>query len=89
VFAEGQASAVAEAIVAQHRGDESSGAYDGHGLCYIEFGGDEVGRVDVTFRSGEQPVGLLEGPSEELAGAKSDFGTSRIRRWFDRAWTAY
>jgi sulfide:quinone oxidoreductase len=89
VFAEGQASAVAEAIVAQHRGDGASGTYDGHGLCYIEFGGDEVGRVDVTFRSGEQPVGVLEGPSEELADAKSDFGTSRIRRWFDRAWTAY
>jgi sulfide:quinone oxidoreductase len=89
VFAEGQAAAVADAIVVQHRGGGPSGTYDGHGLCYIDFGGDEVGRVDVTFRSGEQPVGVLEGPSAELAIAKSDFGTSRIRRWFDRAWTAY
>jgi sulfide:quinone oxidoreductase len=51
-----------------------------------EFGHDRVAKVDVTFRSGERPVGRLEGPSTELSADKSAFGTERIRRWFGREW---
>ena len=60
VFAEGQASVVAEQIIARLRGGASPAPYDGHGMCYIEFGSDQVARVDVTFLSGEPPVGDLE-----------------------------
>ena len=87
VFAEGQASVVAEQLVAPQRGAPSSLQYDGRGVCYLEFGHHEVGKVDVTFRSGQAPVGELYGPSADIAAEKVDFGTSRIRRWFDRDWS--
>jgi len=87
VFAEGQAGVVAEGISALIRGTTDAGQYDGHGLCYLEFGRDQVARVDVTFQSGQRPFGDLEGPSQELAADKVEFGTSRIQRWFGRSWS--
>jgi len=86
VFAEGQAVVVAEAIIARHRGQTDAPHYDGHGLCYLEFGHDQVAKVDVTFLSGQAPHGDLVGPSSELARDKVEFGTSRIQRWFGREW---
>jgi sulfide:quinone oxidoreductase len=74
VFAEGQAAVAAERIVATVRGGNPAAHYDGRGICYLEFGHDRVAKVDVTFRSGERPVGGLEGPSTDLAADKSDFG---------------
>jgi len=86
VFAEGQASIVADQIIAESSGRSSAGTYDGHGICYLEFGGGMVATVDVTFLSGAAPVGDIHGPSTGLAASKADFGSSRIRRWFDREW---
>ena len=60
-------------------------AYDGRGICYIEFGGDEIGIVEVDF-FGDRPRGTLQGPSLALAADKQEFGASRIRRWFAREW---
>jgi sulfide:quinone oxidoreductase len=88
VFSEGQAAVVARRIAAELRGEEPTATYDGHGICYLEFGHDEVAKVDVTFMSGQRPRGDLVGPSPVLAGDKADFGRSRIRRWFDRDWSA-
>jgi len=88
VFAEGQASVVADQISSLVHGRHPTSTYDGHGVCYLEFGNDLVARVDVTFLSGSTPVGDIEGPSWAIAADKSVFGTSRIRRWFDRTWTA-
>ena len=85
VFAEGQALVVAAAIAARLRGSVSPATYDGRGLCYLEFGRDAVAKVDVTFRSGESPVGTLEGPSAELVADKVRFGSSRVARWFGGA----
>ncbi len=87
VFAEGQASVVAEQIAALLRGSTIPVGYDGTGVCYLAFGSELVARVEVTFLSGQAPAGLLEGPSRALAAEKGEFGSSRIRRWFDRAWT--
>jgi sulfide:quinone oxidoreductase len=89
VFAEGQASVVADEIIARHRQCKSSSNYGGRGICYIEFGNHQVGRVDVTFRSGERPSGQFDDPSELYAADKSGFGSSRIRRWFGRDWANY
>ena len=86
VFAEGQAAVVADLIGAQLRNAESTAAYDGHGICYMEFGHNMIAKVDVTFTSGERPVGWLEGPSVELVRDKSDFGSSRVLKWFGRTW---
>ena len=86
VFAEGQAAVVAAAIINLVRGESPSVHYDGRGVCYLEFGHDQVAKVEVTFLSGQTPAGQLQGPSEELAGDKGEFGTSRVRRWFGREW---
>jgi sulfide:quinone oxidoreductase len=86
VFSEGQAKVVAEEIIARHRGSDAAG-YDGRGVCYFEFGAGKVGKVDVVFRPGEAPVGMLDGPSIDLAGDKAEFGATRARRWFGREWT--
>jgi sulfide:quinone oxidoreductase len=86
VFAEGQALVVADSIAAQVRGATPSAEYDGHGMCYLEFGKDQVARVDVTFVSGQPPSGSLDGPSADYVADKVEFGSSRILRWFDRPW---
>jgi len=87
VFAEGQASIVADQIIAGVRGQSSVSTYDGRGICYLEFGSGRVATVDVTFLSGAAPVGEIQGPSLELASSKAEFGSSRIMRWFDQTWT--
>jgi sulfide:quinone oxidoreductase len=89
VFAEGQAAVVADAIIAELRSRSASTLYAGRGACYLEFGGHQVARVDVTFLSGQQPAGYFEVPSHELAAEKSEFGSSRIKRWFAREWSSY
>jgi len=68
------------------RGAAQSSEYDGRGICYLEFGHDQVAKVGVTFRSGRPPVGDLVGPSAALAADKTAFGADRIRRWFGREW---
>jgi sulfide:quinone oxidoreductase len=86
VFAEGQAVVAADRIIASILGDETSSEYDGHGICYLEFGQGSVAKVDVVFRPGERPVGDLQGPSSDLHSDKVEFGSSRINRWFGRPW---
>ncbi len=86
VFAEGQASIVADQVIAGFRDQPSTRSYEGRGICYLEFGGGEVATVDVTFLSGVAPVGEIQGPSTELASSKEEFGSSRVTRWFDRDW---
>ncbi|MCU1459612.1 MAG: FAD-dependent pyridine nucleotide-disulfide oxidoreductase [Actinomycetia bacterium] len=86
VFAEGQATVVADQIIARIRTGTTPSTYDGHGTCYLEFGDDMVAKVEVTFLSGQTPAGALEGPSSNIAADKIEFGTTRIRRWFGREW---
>jgi sulfide:quinone oxidoreductase len=88
VFAEGQAVVVADAISARIRGEAGSIEYDGHGICYMEFGHDQIAMVDVYFQKGVTPHGDLLGPSADLMERKSDFGTTRVQRWFGREWFA-
>jgi sulfide:quinone oxidoreductase len=86
VFSEGQASVVADHLIARHRNTATDSSYDGTGICFIEFGHNQIGRVEVTFRQGEPPAGNF-GPASDLYRTdKSTFGTTRIRRWFTRDW---
>jgi sulfide:quinone oxidoreductase len=87
VFAEGQAVVAAARISAVLRGEAPDATYDGRGICYLEFGGSSVAKVDVTFQTGERPFGTMEGPSPALVQDKQLFGSSRIRRWFGTEWT--
>jgi sulfide:quinone oxidoreductase len=82
VFAEGAARVVATSLIARLRGGDQAAAYDGRGSCYIEFGGDRVGRVDVDFLSGPKPTGTYYEPSAALVAEKEHFGSSRRARWF-------
>jgi sulfide:quinone oxidoreductase len=81
VFAEGSARVVAEAIIAELGGGSGPAEYSGKGSCYIEFGEDKVARVDVTFLHGP-PTGSYQVPSKEMAMEKSEFVSSRVKRWF-------
>jgi sulfide:quinone oxidoreductase len=51
----------------------------------VEFGHDQVGRVDVDFLSGPKPTGTFQEPSEALVAEKANFGSSRIQRWFGQS----
>jgi sulfide:quinone oxidoreductase len=82
VFAEGQAAVVAARISAAIRGDTAADEYGGRGVCYLQFGADEVALVDVTFRPGTAPTGGIQGPSAEFLRDKAEFGTERVARWF-------
>ena len=85
VFAEGAARVVAADIIAKLRGGPSPDAYKGQGICYVEFGHNQVGRVEVDFLTGPKPVGTFQAPSEPLVAEKAAFGASRLERWFGRA----
>jgi sulfide:quinone oxidoreductase len=87
VFAEGQATVVAAEISARLRGSTTQATYDGRGICYMEFGHDLIAKVDVTFRTGQAPAGVFDGPSTDLAADKTAFGSERAHRWFNRSWT--
>jgi sulfide:quinone oxidoreductase len=82
VFAEGAARVVAADLIAQVTGSEPPLPYSGAGSCYVEFGAQRVGRVDVDFFSGPAPTGSFAGPSAALVGEKAYFGSSRRARWF-------
>lgn len=89
VFAEGAAQVVAAAIIAEFGGGPAPDAFGGRGSCYVEFGHEQVGRVDVDFLSGPRPTGTFQPPSEALVADKALFGSSRVERWFGRARTAH
>jgi sulfide:quinone oxidoreductase len=82
VFAEGAARVVAEALIAETHGGISPEPYAGAGSCYVEFGGERVGHVDVNILSGPTPTGKYVEASQLLVGEKQDFGSIRQRRWF-------
>jgi sulfide:quinone oxidoreductase len=88
VFAEGAARVVARQLIADLRGGEGPGPYDGRGSCYVEFGRGRVGRVDIDFLSGPTRTGSFEEPSAALAAEKEHFGSSRQARWFGKGSTS-
>lgn len=82
VFSEGAARTVAATILSEINGNEPPPSYDGTGTCYIEFGKEQVGRVDVQFLSGKIPIGKFYEPSQSLVTEKKLFGSSRREKWF-------
>jgi sulfide:quinone oxidoreductase len=83
VFAERAARVVADQLIARIRGEDAPPGFDGTGGCYIEFGDDQVARVDVDFFSTPgHPTGTFAAPSAALAEEKAGFGAGRAARWF-------
>ena len=83
-FAESAAAAVAAQLISEIRGDPPPEPYRGVGACYVEFGRGRVGRVNIDASTGPPPRGSFDGPSEELAAEKREFGASRRASWFGR-----
>ena len=82
-IAEGEASTVADALVARLReGAPPASPYAGAAVCYIEMGAETIGKVDVNFLSGTAPTAVFTPPSLEPADEKRHFGASRRQRWF-------
>ena len=86
IFAERQGAVVADRIIEQHRSKSADSTFDGVGFCYLELGQDKVARVQVTFRNGQPPTGVFDGASAMNAADRTEFGTSRVRKWFGREW---
>ena len=85
VFAEGAARVLAATLIGELRGGGDPGAHGGTGSCYIEFGADRIGRVDIDFLSSPEPTGTFRAPSAALRVDKEVFGSSRRARWFGRS----
>jgi sulfide:quinone oxidoreductase len=82
VFAESAAQVVADDIAARLHGEGLERPYEGAGMCYLEFGGGAVAKVEANFFGGPQPTARLVGPSLELAADKVEFASTRRARWF-------
>jgi sulfide:quinone oxidoreductase len=82
VFAESAARTVAENLAARVEGREPTARYPGSGSCYIEFGGDRIGRVDVDWFTGPRPATAFHEPTAAQRSDKGAFGSSRRKRWF-------
>lgn len=85
VFAEGHARVAADQIAARIRESGSAGTYDGKGFCYIEFGGGEIGTVDIQFLGDVKQGKFVQ--SGDFALEKGEFGSSRVKRWFGKDWS--
>ena len=82
IFAEAAALVVADDITAEISGENPPAPYEGSGVCYAEFGGGLVSKVEVNFLRGEAPAAQRNEPSREYAAEKAEFGATRIARWF-------
>src|SRR5919197_3083 len=85
IFSEAAARVVADDIVAAVTGGEPPAPYEGSGVCYAEFGGGLVSKVEVNFLRGDAPAAARHNPSLTFAAEKEEFGAVRRARWFGRA----
>jgi sulfide:quinone oxidoreductase len=84
IFAESAARVVADDIAATITGGEPPAPYGGSGICYAEFGGGLVSKVEVNFLGGEAPAAEPYGATLGHAAEKDEFGATRRARWFGR-----
>jgi sulfide:quinone oxidoreductase len=82
IFAESAARAVAEHLTVRLREEGKASPYDGAGSCFIEFGDQKVGRVDVDFLSGPSVTAPFTEASLQGAEEKREFAASRRAFWF-------
>ncbi len=82
IFAESAAIVVADDIAAAITGGEPPAPFGGSGVCYAEFGGGLVSKVEVNFLHGDAPAAERHAPALEYAAEKEQFGAVRRARWF-------
>ncbi len=84
IFAESAAITVAADIAAAITGGDPPEPFGGSGICYAEFGGGYVGKVEVNFLHGDAPDAKRHPPALEFAAEKQQFWAVRRARWFGR-----
>ena len=84
IFAESAARVVADDIAATISGGEPPAPYEGSGICYAEFGGGLVSKVEVNFLRGDGPAAQAHGATLAHAAEKDEFAATRRARWFGR-----
>src|SRR3954452_17346139 len=72
IFAESAALVVADDIAAEITGADPPAPYGGSGICYAEFGGGLVGKVEVNFLSGAEAAAQRFEPSRDFAAEKEE-----------------
>ena len=82
IFAESAALVVAEDIAATITGGQPPEPYGGSGVCYAEFGGGLVSKVEVNFLGGPAAAAQSYDATLEYAAEKEEFGAVRRARWF-------
>jgi sulfide:quinone oxidoreductase len=82
IIAEGEASTVADVLIARIKGGPAPAPFAGEITCYVEMGNQTIGKVDVNFLSGPAPVARFTPPSLEGAEEKRRFAATRRERWF-------
>jgi len=82
IFAESAALVVADDITAEISGEDPPAPYEASGVCYAEFGGGLVSKVQVNFLRGESATAERHEPSRQYAAEKEEFGATRRDRWF-------
>lgn len=82
IFAESAALTVADDIVARVTGGPPPEPFGASGICYAEFGGGSVAKVEVNFLKGDAPDARRHDPSPEFADEREQFGAVRRARWF-------
>jgi sulfide:quinone oxidoreductase len=82
LIAEGEASTVADVLIACIKEGPSPAPFAGEVRCYLEMGNDAIGKVNVNFLSGPEPVAVYTPPSPETADGKRQFAAACGQRWF-------
>jgi len=82
IFAESAGRAVAEHLIVRLREEGTAKPYDGAGACFIEFGDQKVGRVDVDFLTGPSVTAPLTEASLQGAEETREFAAWRRMFWF-------
>jgi sulfide:quinone oxidoreductase len=75
----------ADDIAATIAGTEPPALYEAPGVCYAEFGGGLVSKVEINFLGGDAPTAQRYDPSLGYAAEKEEFGAVRRARWFGRS----
>lgn len=82
VFAHAQAEAVAERIAAELSGRQPSGAFDGHGGCFVELGDGAAAYGSGDFYAEPAPAVRLRRPGRAWHLGKVLFERYWLTRWF-------
>lgn len=81
IFAEGQAKAVCEQIIADIKNQSSNTKFDGKGFCFMEVGDKKAGYINTDFYNSDGPITSLEPPSEDSYRKKIEFEKNRLNDW--------